>query len=137
MPATRCMSLLLLCLIACSSSSSPPNSGPVRSASGKVEVQTPLPGAQVHPPLTITGKAAVFENRVHFRLRMHGRTVTEGVVLAQASREAGSEPGQLLPFEGSLSWPGGSVGAAELEVFAVRAKDGAPDHVVAIPIHLR
>lgn len=137
--------LLFLCVsAACSDSVSPPegprrqepqtSSAPTKSASGRIEVTRPLRGQQVVSPIEISGQAMVFENRVSFRLRKGANEMLgEGVAVATSP-----DVGQSGPFVGTLAFapqPEGTT--AFLEVFSVRPQDGAPDHVVTIPLELK
>jgi hypothetical protein len=140
---------LVLALAACAQTGTPaPSSGspgstadssaaagsPTRSASGEIEVEVPARGEQVAGTFEVKGKARVFEGRVNYRLRAQGQVLTEGSTQAQAP-----DAGQFGPFQIALTWtmpqPPGT--PAELEVFAIRAKDGVPDHVVTIPLILK
>lgn len=107
---------------------------PSRSASGRIAVTHPTRGQEVGQTISIKGRAKVFENRVSFRLRKGvNQILAQGGAIAQAP-----DAGQFGPFEGSLSWQGQEPGTRViLEVFSVRAKDGAPDHVVTIPLVLK
>ncbi len=106
---------------------------PSRSTSGKIEVFRPTRGQRVGSPFTIEGRAQIFENRVSFRLRTgKNRILATGVAMVDAP-----DVGQFGSFQGALTWQGVAPGTpGELEVFAVRARDGAPDHVVTIPLIL-
>ncbi len=106
---------------------------PSRSASGRIEVTQPTRGQRVRETFSIAGRAQIFENRVSFRLRTGKNTIlATGTAMVDAP-----DSGAFGPFRGELAWHGVPAGtAAELEVFAVRPRDGAPDHVVTIPLVL-
>ncbi len=95
-------------------------------------MNSPSRDAHVSSPIDLQGQARVFENTVHYRLRVGEEVVTEGTTKASPP-----DIGQFGPFSSTLSFPRAYAGqGAQLEVYGIRAQDGTPEHTVTIPLHL-
>lgn len=103
------------------------------SESGNIIVSQPQPNDRVDSPVTVTGKARVFEAALSARvLAPDGRQL--GIVHMMASQGAP----EFGSFSGKISFtrPAG-VEQGIVEVFSDSAKDGSPINIVRIPVLFR
>jgi hypothetical protein len=93
-------------------------------------VAEPAANQSVGLPLTIKGKARVFENTVSFRIKD-----SDGTVLLENFTTADSQDiGQFGPFEASVNYPEAKGEKGTVEVFEYSAKDGSEINKVEIPV---
>jgi flagellar hook assembly protein FlgD len=108
-----------------------PNPSPPDPSDPAIRVWDPVPGEHATSPLTVRGRARVFEANVQLLLRdAAGRDIIRGFTTAA---EAGPA---LAPFEGSLAFTVSRETPACLWVFEESARDGSPRNVVQIPLTL-
>lgn len=89
-------------------------------------------GAKVDNPITITGRARVFESQFNWRLKnAAGSVIAEGTAYANAP-----DMGQYGDFTIKIPVPVGNGPSLTVEVFDYSAKDGALQDLVKIPIVL-
>lgn len=107
-----------------------PLSSSAETVNANVVVTDPVPNAEVTSPLTIRGRARVFENVFNYRLRdADGKVLVSGHSMANAP-----DVGMFGPFEVTLEFtkPKGTTGT--LEVYSLSAKDGSEMNVVRMPV---
>jgi hypothetical protein len=94
-------------------------------------VQTPLIGARVSSPVTISGTANVFEATVSLRiLDADGHEIARTFTQASCGTGCRGDYSVAVPYEVSTEQQG------TIEVFESSAKDGSAINVVAIPVTL-
>lgn len=95
-------------------------------------VFSPKPGEKVDSPITIKGKARVFENTFVFMLRDEkGGELYKNNAMADAL-----DMGQYGNFEVKVVVPVQSLTKVTLEVFDYSAKDGSVENLVSIPLEI-
>lgn len=95
-----------------------------------IVVTEPKEGQLVGLPLTIKGKARVFENTVSFRIKdSDGSVLLENFVTADSK-----DVGEFGPFEASVNYPEPKGDKGTVEVFEYSAKDGKEINKVKIPV---
>lgn len=93
-------------------------------------VDSPVAGATVTSPITVSGQIAAFE--AQFQITLYD--ASGGVVADMAGH---SQEGQVLsPFSEQLMFPSNASGPACLWVYEHSAQDGQPIHVKQVPIVL-
>jgi hypothetical protein len=108
-------------------------SGIPSSTSGNITLSAPAANSTIGNPVTISGRARVFENALVIRVRdQDGRILAEKSVMANAP-----DVGQFGPYSISLTYlkPSGTRGT--VEAFDYSAKDGAEIDKVTIPVNFK
>ena len=101
-----------------------------RQTTGNIIVSEPKPNNEVSSPMTITGKARVFENTFNIRLKeKSGQVLAEDTVMAQSQ-----EVGEFGSFTKQLTFSAPSESEGMLEVFDYSAKDGSVADLVSITV---
>jgi hypothetical protein len=109
----------------------PPNPSPPNPADPSVIVNTPVAGQRVTSPVSISGRARVFEAVVS--ISIFDATGTEIVRTSTMASEFGPVP---APFSTSVPFVVAKEQAGCIRVFESSAKDGSPINVVQIPVTL-
>lgn len=117
----------------------------VLSPSGNIIVTSPMPNSLVKSPVTISGKARVFENVVSIRLEgSKGEVLVRTTAYAKASdvgspsRKASADQGQFGEFSAPLYfYPPTPPSSGVLKVFVISTKDGKEEDVISIPLRFR
>ncbi len=113
------------------SASFSPTFSPIQSGKNII-VFSPKPGDKVDSPITIKGRARVFENTFVVILRDEkGGELYKDQAIANAS-----DVGQYGNFEVKVVIPPRSLMKATLEVFDYSAKDGSVENLVSIPLEI-
>lgn len=96
-----------------------------------IVVDEPRAGATTHSPLTISGTANVFEATVSIRI-----LDAAGKTIARTFTTATCGTGCRGDYTASVRYSVDQPQDGTVEVFEVSAKDGGPQHVVAVPVRL-
>jgi hypothetical protein len=96
-----------------------------------IVVESPLAGDELVSPITVRGKADVFEGRVDVRI-----LDASGQVLAAINIQASCGSGCRGTFSTPLAFFTPVRQAGTIEVFEGSAQEGSPINVVSIPITL-
>lgn len=95
-----------------------------------IVVDEPTPGSTVDLPLTLKGKARVFENAFSYRVRDADDSILiEGFSMAQSP-----DIGMFGPFDLDVIYPQPKSDHGFVEVFDYSAKDGYEQDMVRIPV---
>ena len=108
-----------------------PASGPPATASDRIEVLSPVPGAAVSSPVVVSGTADVFEATVSIR-------ILDGTndLIADTFTTATCGSGCRGDFEAEVPFSVGVEQPGVIQVFEVSAEDGSKVHMVRIPVTL-
>jgi hypothetical protein len=112
-------------------STSPATPGPTPTGPPAIVVESPLPGDELFSPITVRGRADVFEASVSIRI-----LDASGQVLAAINTEASCGSGCRGTFSSPLAFFTPVRQPGTIEVFEVSAQDGSAINVVSIPITL-
>jgi hypothetical protein len=105
------------------------SASPVREAN--IIVTSPIAGTRVDNPITVTGRARVFESQFNWRLKSAtGGILAEGIAMANAP-----DMGMYGDFTIKIPVPLGQTSFI-VEVFDYSAKDGSLQDLVRIPVTL-
>lgn len=96
-------------------------------------VTSPKSGESVSNPITITGKARVFERTFQYRLR----DSSGKVVLEQNAMTGGPDLPEYGTFSVKIPIPTSMSGSATIEVFEYSAKDGSVTNLVSVPVVIK
>ncbi len=96
-------------------------------------VESPKANDQVSNPITVTGKARVFEQTFNYKLKnaSNGQILVEG-----AAMSAGQELSEFNPFSFKIALPVNSPENLLLELIEYSAADGSERYKVSIPLKL-
>jgi hypothetical protein len=97
----------------------------------QIVVESPVVGAKVSSPVTVSGIANVFEATVSMRVLDAG-----GRELARAFTTATCGTGCWGTYSGAIRFAVGSEQRGTIEVYESSAEDGSPLHLVSIPVML-
>lgn len=96
-----------------------------------IVVDEPRVGATTPSPITVSGTANVFEATVSIRvLDAAGKTIARTFTTATCGTGCRGD------FTASVRYRVGRTQRGTVEVFSVSAKDGSPQHLVAVPVRL-
>jgi Cu-Zn family superoxide dismutase len=109
----------------------PANPSPPDAADPSIVVDSPAPLARVTSPVTISGRARVFEATVS--ITIFDRTGTPIVNTFTTAAEAGPV---LAPFSTSVAFNIPTEQPGCIRVFEASARDGSPVNVVQVPVTL-
>lgn len=115
-------------------STSPSTGSPSPTATGEANiiVTSPKSGDKVTSPITVTGRARVFENSFSFALRdSQGNKLYESFAMANAP-----DIGQYGDFNVKIPVPANAPKNLFVEVFDYSAKDGTVENLVRVPVEL-
>ncbi len=105
----------------------PPPATSTPSPDQNLIVTSPVLNQEVSSPITVTGRARVFENQFNYRLKD-----TDGRLLSQGSATASApDAGQFGPFTFTVSYPAPATRYGILEIYDLSPKNGsAIDQVI-------
>jgi hypothetical protein len=109
----------------------PPNPKPPDAADPSMIVDTPSAGATVTSPVTISGKARVFEANVRITILDAG-----GNLLADTFTTAAEGAPTLAPYSTSVNFAVSTAQQGCIRVFEESAMDGSPRNVVQLEVNL-
>ena len=109
----------------------PANPSPPDAADPSIVVDTPVDGATVSSPITIAGKARVFEAVVSITIFDAG-----GNVLADTTTMASEAGPTLAPYSAAVPFTTPQTQQGCVRVFEASAKDGSPVNVVQVEVVL-
>ena len=104
---------------------------PPWSSSGNILVETPWPGDTINNPVTVSGRALVFEGTASIRIKD-----ANGTVLVNTTTQAQSGT-ELSAFSKSVSYTNPTTATGTVEVFSISAKDGSEQDKVEIPVNFK
>lgn len=113
-------------------SACPANPSPPDSADPSMILDTPADGATVSSPVTVSGKARVFEANV--RITIYDASGAEIVDTFTLAAEAGPA---LADFSEDVPFPVGTTQAGCVRVWEESAQDGSPRNVVQVDVTLQ
>lgn len=101
------------------------------ASSDNIIVTAPLRGDAVQSPITVAGKARVFESALSIRLK----DASGKVLVTQAVTTKAGEVGQFSDFQSSLPYLKPVAGAqGTVEVFTKSAQNGSEEDLIQIPV---
>lgn len=112
-------------------STSPATPSPSPTGRAAIVVESPLPGDELFSPITVRGRADVFEASVSIRI-----LDASGQVLAAINTEVSCGSGCRGTFSSPLAFFTPVRQSGRIEVFEVSAQDGSALNIVSIPITL-
>ncbi|OIP79764.1 MAG: hypothetical protein COT39_01860 [Parcubacteria group bacterium CG08_land_8_20_14_0_20_48_21] len=106
------------------------DSGGAMQEETNIVVNAPQPGSMVTSPVTITGRARVFENTVNVAFRdAAGNTKIQEVAIAKAAAI-----GEFGEFSITITYNFNATKKGMIEVFSLSPKDGSEIDTVVIPV---
>lgn len=99
--------------------------------SENIIVQTPRPGTILASPISITGKARVFENTVHVDIKKENGEV----MISEVATAKVKDVGEYGEFDIQIRFYFRNTQKGFIEVYSLSPKDGSRENLVSIPVN--